>query len=245
MALNFNPSKVLGAPDVFQHGLLVGVLFVLASATISGETLEFLTGMVGALIVCAMKERSSRRRKCQEAWLGSISVRKFFPRLHKAEPKTQTSFVNGTPRGDQELLQLRACVQAELNALRAECKLENWKLQAEKAAAELEQLEATIADREQALCHADSSPDSEETAGAQIEDLLLELSEAKQRAEEVQAELAHSQSKMAELENDVAQAASIQERTEQTAQTRLDALSMDFAKARDQDMEMQWLGPVC
>lgn len=251
----FNASK-LSAPKLFEHGLLFGVLFVFMSATISGEPLELLTGMFGALIVYAMKERSSRRRasaaKCQEGWLVGGSVRKIFPRLRKAEATTQVSCADGLPRCDPALAHLRAYVQAELGALRAECKLDHWKQKAEKAEAELAQLQVKIAALEHDLIRADSGQSTEGIAETQIEDLLMDLTDAKLKAEEVEAELTQSQTKIAELENDVAQAASVQRRTEESEQTRFEVLATDLTTSADQsetdvdraiwaeqDMEMQ------
>lgn len=217
MSVAVNASKMFCAPQAFERGLFVGVLLVLTSATISSETAELITGMVGALVVCAMKERRSRRRvcyppsKCQETWMSSISVNKIFNALRQAEPKTG-SFADGMPRCDQDLVQLRASVQAELSALRAECKLENWKLKSEKLAAELAQSRAKVAGLELELNQTNSGCSAAETSEIQIEELLMELAEAKLKAEELEVELAQSHTKMAELATDVAHAVSAQSR---------------------------------
>lgn len=227
------PLKKLSTPRVIEHGLLVGIVLVLMNGAIKLEALEIMTGMIGALAVFLMKENSSRQ--CQKLCPDSDSNYKIGSRLHKNEPTTQLRSVDETPTCDAEFAQLKACVQAELNVLRAECKLEAWKNKADQAEVELVQLNDEIAELERDLSQQQSAqPWTDQTPQTRIEELFVLLTEAKLRAEKVEAELVQAQTNMAECENAVAEATSIQNKAEEESQMQLEALSTDLIHANDQ-----------
>lgn len=218
---------------VIEHGLLVGIGLVLMNAAITLESLEIITGMIGALAVCVMKNNASR--KCQKDCPHSDSGCKIAPFVFQGEPKTQPACGGETSPRDAEFVQLKACVQAELNVLRAEFKLESWKNKADQAEEELGQLHAKIAALERDLSKQYPPQSwSDQDPQTRIDDLFVELTEAKLRAEEVEAELAQALTNMAELEHDVAEATSAQSKNEKAAQIHLEALSMDLIDANDQ-----------
>lgn len=236
----FKASKMPSPSHVIEHGLLVGILLVLMNAAITLETLEVMTGVIGALAVYVMKENASKRPTSGAETDGHKDRKsgwKVASSLLNAEPAKQLSSADEVPARDADIVQLRACVQAELNAFRAECKLEHWKNKAEVAEAELTQLHFKIVELEKDLSQAQAVQlwtEEEEAPRTEFEALLGELTEAKLRVEEVEAELVQAQSNMADLENDVAQAASIRSGTENTALARIEASSSDLAYANDQ-----------
>lgn len=234
----FKMPRMSSSSYVIEHGLIAGILLVLVNAAIKLETLEIMTGVVGVLAVCVMKESAPTRRNCGSQPLGNKgckSVEDGAPCLSKAEPPTQLSVTDETPTHDAELVQLRACVQAELVVLRAECKLEVWKNKAEVAEAELSGLHDKVAELEKDLSQAQSNQlwTEEETPRTQIEALLMELTEAKLKVEEVEADLAQAQTSITELENDVAQATLMQREAEDIAQARIEAWSAHLTSAND------------
>lgn len=230
---NLKLPKMPSTSRVIEHGLLVGIAVVLMNAAITLETLEIVTGMIGALAVCVMKENASR--KCPKTCPDGVSGCKIASASNKNEPTTQVSFADAASPRDAEFVQLRACVQAELNVLRAECKLETWKNKADQAEVELVHVNGKIAELERELSQQDSTqPWIDQAPQMRLEDLFGELTEAKLRAEEVETELVQAHTNMAELENEIAQAALSQSRIEEAAQMRIDELSTDLTHANDQ-----------
>lgn len=213
-------SKLLSPSHVIEHGLLVGVILVLMNAAITLETIEIMTGVVGAVAVCVMKENGSWRRNCDAKAAGKKAC-KLDCKIASCE------IADKTPRRDTDLAQLEACVQAELSVLRAECKLESMKKKAEAAEAERAQLHDKVAALEHDLSQVNSAQSwtDGEAPEMQVDKLLTELTEAKLRIEEVEAELVQAQTNVADLESDVAQATLIRSGAEKTAQARIEALS--------------------
>lgn len=239
MSSIFKTPKMPSPSHVIEHGLVVGVVLVLMNAAITLQTIEVMTGVIGALAVCVMKETASKRRNngTDEGKNDHKAGWKVASGLFKGEQATQLSSADGAPARDADLAQLRACVQAELTALRAECKLESWKKKAEAAEAELTQLHDKIAELEQDLSQAQSvelCTEEEEAPQTEFNALLGELSEVKLRLEEVEAELVQAQTNMADLEKDVAQKNSIQSGLEKATQARIEALSTELTYANDE-----------
>lgn len=239
MAGIFNAPKLPSATHVIEHGLLVGVVLVLMNAAITLESLEIMTGMIGALAVCVMKGSQTQSKfssKCTKSTRLTLSgalakpVAETAPCVHKAEPSAEMKSADKMSSCDPELEHLRACVQAELSTLRAECKLEGLTNKTEQSEAELAQLYDKIAELENDLVQAQSTQmETEETPQSLIDALLMELTEAKLRAEEVEAELVHARSQIAELEAEV-HATSIQSWPEEVAQTGIETPSTDLTE---------------
>lgn len=234
-----NMLKALKIPStsrVIEHGLFAGVVLVLMNAAVTLEALEITTGMIGALAVWFMKENASR--KCQKGCPDSLPGCKIAPRLCKDEPSTQLGFTDDTPPHDAEIAQLKACVQAELNVLRAECKLENCKNKADQAEVELAQINDKIAKLERDLSQQQLvQPWTEQVPQTRTEELFVELTEAKLRAEEVEAELLQAQTSKAAVENEVAEAIAMQSRTEEAAQMQIEALSTHLIDLNESSMD--------
>merc|ERR1719356_2216101 len=135
-------------------------------------------------------KQTARRNRGAEPVSSNIS-----PCSHMVDPTTPFSFAVGTSPCDAELVQLRARVELELEALRAERQLENWKYKAEAADAELAQLHDRRAKLERDLVQAQTDQLWTEAEGprTQIEALLTELTEVKFKVEEVEVVLVQAQ----------------------------------------------------
>lgn len=225
----FNPSKVLSAPAVVENGLLIAVTLVLGSAATSLEALEVFTGIIGALAVYVMKESTSRHQKCVDEPVVKPG-RNCQPTMADGDIVCSMQGPEATkqsrlPQCAQEHAHSSACAHAELNRMRAEFELENWKLKVESDEAELTELQAEIANLEKDLV---------ESSEVEIDSLLMTISEAKLRAEELETELAQSNAKKTELDKEVAQKSSIQLQAEEDAQTLIDARLADLMEANFQ-----------
>lgn len=250
----YKTSKEFCAPSVIEHGLLIGITFVLVSAAISLEALEILTGIVGALAVYVMKASSSRRQKCvdepvvkptpnrQVALSSRTSGSEIVRPTQLLEAKMHPAFAREVPNCGQEHAQLSACAHAELNMVRAESHLASWKLKVESKEAELLQLQAKLAELEKGLVQ-------EETTETNIDAVLMNITETKLMAGEVEAELVQSSTKLSELQKEADQAFSMQMRAEESAQTSLEALSSDLMETNfqwtEESMEMLWPEELC
>lgn len=243
-----NASKVVCAPSLIQHGLLVGIMLIIVSAAMSLEALEILTGIVGAVAVCLMRESNSRCRKhvsdpvvkpSRSCKISDSS--EAFP-IRDDEATMQPIFTDEMPLCNQDHLQLSACAHAELNTMRAEGELANWKLKVEKKESDLAHLQAKTVELEKELMQ-------EESSQTQIDAVLMNLAEAKVRVEEAEAELVQSHTNMSQLEKNVADAFSMQMLAEETAQTPIEALSTSLMEANfqwtEEHMEMFWPSELC
>lgn len=234
----FSGSKVV------EEGLLLGVLVVIMNASITLETLEVLTGVIGALAIYAMKSGASKRRactaaplagtmtKCQDVRDGSLQGCEPAPCPYEVEQSRQTT--NELSPRSSEFAQLPACVQAELEVHRATCRLEGWERMAKHAEAELVQLRERLIELEHDLSHAHFL--AEETLHTRIDDLLTDVTETQLRTEEVEAELVWAQTNMADVEIEVTNLISIQNRMEALAMPGMESLSTDVTPVNDQSV---------
>lgn len=203
MSNMFKVSKMPSPSHVIEHGLLVGMFVVLINAAITLQTVEVMTGVVGALAVCVMKQNDSKRRNCSGKTIVSKDLQtdcNSAPSLPEVEPTRNFSVADETTSTDTDFAQLNTFVQAELTVLRAECQLESWRNKADAAEAELTQLHDNLSELETELSQA--HPDE-----LRIEALLSELMETKLKIEEVEMELVQAQIRVADLEGEVSQAA--------------------------------------